>query len=166
MFVAVVLCLCVVIVFVVVVFVVVVFVFCVCCVVCCCCVCCDCVCFSLQATTYSRTSLDSAKSCSTTKRRSRIVSKPQESRVVCIPSLHPLSSLSHPFTQDEELFGQPARLKQMTGNRSWGESGKVDWTFGSSSVSTAARPGERELQEMHTVKLLNNGHIGALCIVL
>ena len=91
-FVAVVLCLCVVIVlvvvvfvfvvlFVVVVFVVVVIVFV----------------SHFQATTYSRTSLDSAKSCSTTKRRSRIVSKPQESRVVCIPSLHPPISFFYPI---------------------------------------------------------------------
>ena len=73
------LCLC--FVFVVVVFVVVVIVF-----------------FShFQATTYSRTSLDSAKSCSTTKRRSRIVSKPQESRVVCIPALHPPISFFYPI---------------------------------------------------------------------
>lgn len=41
-------------------------------------------------------------------------------------------------SQDEELFGPPARLKQMSGNRSWNESrGGVDWSFGSSSTNTA-----------------------------
>ena len=40
--------------------------------------------------------------------------------------------------QDEELFGPPARLKQMSGNRSWNESrGGVDWSFGSSTIATA-----------------------------
>lgn len=41
-------------------------------------------------------------------------------------ALYALHPRIHDFSQDESLFGEPARLKQMTGNRTWSCSGTAE----------------------------------------
>lgn len=54
--------------------------------------------------------------------------------------------------QDESLFGPPARLQQMTGNRGWNEAAAGGWWAGasSSSLSTAdnRRKGEISMKQL------------------
>ena len=49
------------------------------------------------------------------------------------PYYSPFTNYTPTLIQDETLFGPPARLKQMTGNRSWGGSSAPDLTPGGSS---------------------------------
>ncbi len=44
----------------------------------------------------------------------------RESRISSLPPTSPPHPPLLPPSQDESLFGPPARLQQMTGNRSWG----------------------------------------------